>query len=119
MALRRYATTGALAVIVAVGATFAIHGALDAPRSQHRTITRDVVVALQDIPDGRTIDRASVAVVRWPSGTVPAGAYMVVDSVTGRLARTSIYKGEAIVRARLLPDSGSQFNKPTGGFTSR
>ena len=102
MAKRRYATTGALVLIVVVGATFGIHSALEAPKAQRGVATRQVVVALEDIPDGRAIEPASVTVALWPRVTVPAGAYEVVDSVTGRITRTRIFRGEVIVRGRLL-----------------
>ncbi len=102
MAKRRYATTGALVLIVGVGATFGIHRVLEAPKAQSRIVTRQVVVALEDIPDGRAIEHASVTVALWPRVTVPAGAYEIVDSVTGRITRTRIFRGEVIVRGRLL-----------------
>jgi pilus assembly protein CpaB len=49
------------------------------------------------------IDRAGLAVARWPAGTVPWGAYATVDSVANRVAQVTLYKGEAIVPGRLAP----------------
>lgn len=107
MAKRRYTTTIAIALIAAAGATFGIHGALEAPKAANRVAMRPVVVSLQDISEGRAIERTSVAVARWPLGTVPAGAYTAVDSVIGRVARIGIFKGEVIVPGRLKPDSAN------------
>jgi pilus assembly protein CpaB len=95
----------AIAVVAAVGATFGMRGVLEAPKAQHKIMTRPVVVSLRDISEGRAIDRTGVALADWPVGTVPAGAYRVVDSVIGHIARIGIYKGEVIVPGRLMPDS--------------
>jgi pilus assembly protein CpaB len=105
MALRRNIGTFVIALIAAAAATFGIHGALETPTAQNRIPTRPVVISVQDIPQGQTIESASVAIARWPIGTVPAGAYTAVGSVVGRIARAGIYKGEVIVPRRLVPDS--------------
>jgi len=60
-----------------------------------------VVVALHDIAEGHSIELTSVMIARWPLGMVPDGAYQVVDSVIGRIARANIYKGEVIMPRRL------------------
>jgi pilus assembly protein CpaB len=104
MAERRYTTIFAVALIAAAGATFGIYRVLEATKAQNKIVTRPVVVALQDVGEGRAIDRASVAVNQYPLGTVPAGAYASIDSVVGRVARIDIFKGEAIVPGRLAPD---------------
>ena len=104
MAERRYTTIFAVALIAAAGATFGIYRVLEATKAQNRIVTRPVVVALQDISEGRAIDRASVVVNQYPLGTVPAGAYATVDSIVGRVALFNIFKGEAIVPGRLAPE---------------
>ena len=105
MPLRRRIVTFVVALVAAVAAIFGIHGALEAPRAQTRIITRPVVISIRDIPQGGAIESTSVAISRWPAVTVPAGAYAVVDSVVGRVARTGIFKGEAIVSRRLSPSN--------------
>jgi len=62
-----------------------------------------VVVSLQDISEGHAIERTGVTVVQWPRGTVPAAAYVAVDSVVGRVTRVKIFKGEVIIPGRLMP----------------
>jgi pilus assembly protein CpaB len=122
MAQRRYTTTFAIALVGAAGAIFGIQRALEAPKAHERIPTRLVVVSLQDISEGRTIERSSVAVARWPVGTVPAGAYAVVDSVLGRVARVKIFKGQVLVPGRVRPDSAagsSQRSQLLGAKNSR
>jgi pilus assembly protein CpaB len=70
-------------------------------RSRVPTVT--VVVAATDIPEGRVIDRAGLAVAQWPAGTQPARVYASIDSVANRVTRVRIFKGEAIVASRLAP----------------
>jgi pilus assembly protein CpaB len=104
MAERRYTTIFAVALIAAAGATFGIYRVLEATKAQNKIVTRPVVVALQDISEGRIIERTSLAVNQYPLGTVPAGAYASIDSVVGRVTRVDVFRGEPIVPGRLTPD---------------
>jgi pilus assembly protein CpaB len=63
-----------------------------------------VVIAQKDMLEGSSIDRMAVAVAQWPAGTIPAGAFTSIDSVVGRVTRGSVFKGEAFVHGRLVPD---------------
>lgn len=98
---RRYVKIYALAVIVAVGAIVGVYRVLNTPESLNKIITRPVVVALWDIPEGRAIERASVGIQQYPVTTVPAGAHMALDSVIGRVASINIYKGEIMISQKL------------------
>ena len=91
----------AIALPAAVIAIFGVQRVVESPKSQTRIATRPVVVALMDIAEGRTIERASIALAQYPVGTVPAGSYSAIDSIVGRVAIINIYKGEAVVRGRL------------------
>src|SRR5829696_916989 len=104
MAERRYTTIFAAAIVTAALATFGIYRVLEAQKAQNRVVTRPVVVALLDVEEGRAIERASVTVAQWQTGTVPAGAFSSIDSVVGRVARVDVFKGEVIVPGRLAPD---------------
>ena len=73
----------------------------DVRHANNRRTTVPVVVAARDMSKGVIIDRMALVVAQWPAGTQPAGAYGSVDSVAGRVTRVPIYKGEAIVHARL------------------
>ena len=104
MAERRYTTIFAFAVLTAGVATFGIYRVLQAAKAKNKIQTQPVVVALQDVSEGRSIEPTSVTLAQWPAGTVPAGAFSSVDSVVGRVARIDVFKGEVIVPGRLAPN---------------
>lgn len=103
MAERRYTTIFAFAVLTAGVATFGIYRVLQASKARNKIQTQPVVVALQDIQEGQAIDRQAVSLAQWPVGTVPAGAFVNIDSVAGRVTRIDVFKGEVIVPGRLAP----------------
>ena len=92
-----------VAVPAAVIAVLGAYRVFEMPKSQIRIRTQSVVVALSDIPEGRTLERTSLVLNQYPVGTVPDGAYASIDSVIGRVAMMNIYKGQAIVPGRLAP----------------
>jgi pilus assembly protein CpaB len=104
MAERRYTTIFAFAVLTAGVATFGIYRVLQAAKAKSKIQTQPVVVALQDVSEGRSIEPTAVTVAQWPAGTVPAGAFATVDSVIGRVTRIDVFKGEVIVPGRLAPN---------------
>jgi pilus assembly protein CpaB len=104
MAARRYSFVFYAAVIVALGATYAVYRVIESTKASSRIATAPVVVAAQDIPQGKTIDRLELVVNQWPASTVPPGAYARVDSVVSRVSRVEIFKGEPIVPGRLAPE---------------
>ena len=101
MTQRHRTTRFALGFIIAAAGILGISRVLETPKAQKRTATRPVVVVRQDIQEGHPIDRTSVAVVPWPVGAVPVGAYSAVDSVVGRVVRVNTFKGEVIMPGRL------------------
>lgn len=103
MADRRYSLVFYSALVVAVGATYGVYVMLQRTRENSRVATAPVVVALRDLPEGATIDQASVVANQWPLPTIPAGAFASADSVVGRVTRVPVYKGEPIVPGRLAP----------------
>jgi pilus assembly protein CpaB len=103
MAERRYTVVFLAAVVVALGATYGVYRVLDQTRASSRIPMSPVVVAAQDIPEGGRIERVAVVMNEWPIATVPAGAFVSVDSVVGRVTRIPVFKGEPIVPGRLAP----------------
>ena len=91
------------AILVAAAATFGAYKLLAANSGSGRIVTRPVVVASRDIPEGSSIDRVALATVQWPVNTVPVGAFSTTDSVVGRVTRVSVFNGESIVPGRLAP----------------
>jgi pilus assembly protein CpaB len=104
MAERRYATIFGAALITAALATFGIYRVLQASKAENRIVTRPVVIAAKDVPEGSPITRDNVTVSEWPINTVPAGAYASIDSVVNRVTRIDVFRGEVIVPGRLAPD---------------
>jgi pilus assembly protein CpaB len=91
------------ALLLAAGATRIDNPRTVDPAGVRPIAARPVVIAANDIPEGTALDRAAIAVALWPVGTQPAGAYATMDSVAGRVARVTIYKGEVILPGRLAP----------------
>jgi pilus assembly protein CpaB len=104
MAERRYTTIFAAAIVTAAAATFGIYRVLQVTKAEAKITTQPVVVALEDIPEGKSIDRAAVRIAQWVSGTAPAGAFSSIDSVVGRVTRVDVFKGEVVVPGRLAPN---------------
>jgi pilus assembly protein CpaB len=91
------------AILVAAAATFGAYKLLAANSSSGRIVTRPVVVASRDIPEGAIIDRIALTSKDYPVAAVPTGAYSSMDSVVGRVTRISVFAGEAMVPGRLAP----------------
>ncbi len=91
------------AILVAAAATFGAYRLLAANSRAGAVVTRSVVIASRDIPEGATIDRNALSRVDWPAQAVPVGAFASLDSVAGRVTRVTVYNGEALVPGRLAP----------------
>jgi len=87
MAAKRYSFVFYIAILVAIGTTYAVFKVLESTKASSRVATAPVVVATRDIPDGVLIDRLALTVAQWPVSTVPVGAYGTIDSVAGRVTR--------------------------------
>ncbi|MBC7788656.1 MAG: Flp pilus assembly protein CpaB [Anaerolineae bacterium] len=103
MAERRYTLVFLVAVLVAIAATFGVYKVLEATKASSQIATMPVVVASRDIPEGHGVERGAVSISQWPAQAVPAGSFGSVDSVAGRVARVTIFKGEPLVPGRLAP----------------
>jgi pilus assembly protein CpaB len=100
---RRYRFVLYFALAIATAATFGVYRVITAMRASSRIATRPVVVAAIDIPEGHALTATDLKVAQWPEATVPAGIYETADSLVGRVARVSVFTGEAIVPGRLAP----------------
>lgn len=103
MAERRYTLVLYGALIVAALATYGVYGMLRTMRANSTVAMRSIITASKDIPEGSTIDRLSLSTREWPAGTTPAGAFVSMDSVVGRVARVAVFAGEPLVPGRLAP----------------
>jgi pilus assembly protein CpaB len=104
MAAKRYSFVFYVAIVVAIGATYAVFKVLESTKASSRVATAPVVVASRDINEGEKIDRLALSVAQWPVSTVPVGAYGRIDSVAGRVARVPVFTGEPLVPGRLAPE---------------
>jgi pilus assembly protein CpaB len=62
-----------------------------------------VVVLAVDVQLGSRISAQMLALVDWPSGSVPDGAFNDPQSVDGRVAKTSLQRGEPVLESKLAP----------------
>lgn len=105
------------ALIIAAAATFGAYRLLDARSNAGKSVSRTVVIAAKDIPEGSLIDRVALATAVWPVSMIPAGAFESIDSVAGRVARVNVFTGESIVPGRLAPSGtgpGLELKIPPG-----
>jgi pilus assembly protein CpaB len=103
MAERRYNLVFYAAVVTAIVATYGVYQYLQKAKASGQVAVQSVVIAARDMAEGEKMDRPSLAVAQWPSGTAPESAFANIDSAIGRVVRVSVFKGEAIVPGRLAP----------------
>jgi pilus assembly protein CpaB len=64
-------------------------------------LTQPVVVAARDIPFGTELAAADLTVASWPVEIAPREHYAQIDSLVGRINRTPLTAGEAVIDSRL------------------
>lgn len=64
----------------------------------------EVVVAVQEIPRGFRIPANAVTLRPWPAESAPFNAIMDVDDVTGKIARTDIFREQPILSNMVVDD---------------
>jgi pilus assembly protein CpaB len=99
----RYRILLIVAVLIAAGSAWGAYRIIANMRASNRVVTRSVVVAAKDITEGASLTGDALALAELPVAAIPAGAFSVTDSVVERVARVSIFRGEAIVPGRLAP----------------
>ena len=62
-----------------------------------------VVVAAMDIELGSKLNPQMLTTVDWPSGSMPQGAFNDLKDLQGRVVKSSIQRGEAILSNKLAP----------------
>ncbi len=62
-----------------------------------------IAVAMTDIELGSKLTPKMLETVEWPSSSMPQGAFNDLKELEGRVVKTSILRGEAILGAKLAP----------------
>ncbi len=62
----------------------------------------NVVIAVQQIPRGTSIEANAVEIRQWPADAVPVAAYSNAEDVIGKIARTDIYREQPILQPLLV-----------------
>jgi pilus assembly protein CpaB len=97
-------------VIIGLGVTFAaLAGFMTLGFLKQQSVpeapvlaTKPVVVALNTIKRGESVQELSVKVVDWPADSVPEGSFGTVPEVIGKLARTEIYQNDPLTAQKFL-----------------
>ncbi len=90
----------AVAVLAGLGAVLLASRWLN---NQSNSNVSRVAVAAVEINLGQRIAPDMVKMVDWPSDSVPAGSVSDAGTLDGRVARTGLQRGEAILEAKLAP----------------
>lgn len=62
-----------------------------------------IAVALLDLQLGSRISPEMIQMVAWPAGSIPAGAFSDPKELDGRVARTTLTRGEPLLESKLAP----------------
>jgi pilus assembly protein CpaB len=65
--------------------------------------TSPLVIAAVDIDLGSTITEAMLKVVAWPAAALPPNSFKEIKSLSGRVLRAPLFKGEPILEPKLAP----------------
>jgi len=71
--------------------------------SQPAIASTKVVVASADLELGSKLNPQVLSIIEWPRGSAPAGTFADLKDVQGRIVKTSLTRGEAILSNKLAP----------------
>ena len=94
----------AMAGVAGVMAVVLVHNYISKRIANPLKPTAQIVVAEADIAPGTALAGRLVRVATWPQEIIPAKAMTSASQVEGRVAQTSISKGEPITLAKLAPE---------------
>lgn len=93
-----------LAGVAGVVAVFLVHNYITTRVASPAKAASQVVVAETDIAPGTPLSGRALRVASWPRDIIPAKAVSNPKELEGRVAQTSIAKGEPILPAKLAPE---------------
>lgn len=102
-----------IAIITGILATLGVYRYLQKQRGHvapANVSVKQVIVATQNLPMGTKLEPAMIRAADWPADLVSEGTFVAIDSALGRVVRTDVYTGEAILETKLAPRGSA------GGF---
>jgi pilus assembly protein CpaB len=72
--------------------------------SQAQLGVSKVVVLGVDVQLGSRLNPQMLQLADWPSSSVPPGAFSEIKALDGRVVRTSLQRGEAVLESKLAPE---------------
>ena len=104
-----------IAILTSAVSTYGVYHYLQKKKTEiedPRRLTQSVVIAKANFDIGRMLEESDLKQSDWPKNIVPKGSLSDLSLVVGRVVKTEIYEGEAILESKLAP-AGSE-----GGFAS-
>lgn len=89
-----------LSLVAGIGAVF-LAARWMGQQAAEKTV--QIVVAKGNLMQGQALGVTSVETLSWPAINVPEGAFNDPKLLEGRVVRAPVYKGEAILQAKLAP----------------
>lgn len=62
-----------------------------------------IVVATTDVNPGTRLTAEVLKLVEWPSGSLPVGSFTDLQQLDGRVLKTDLARGEAVLEVKLAP----------------
>jgi len=72
-------------------------------QQQNQNGGNKLAVAMVDMQLGSRISPEMIQMVDWPSGSVPEGAFVDAKDLDGRVAKTTLARGEPVLESKLAP----------------
>lgn len=100
---RRFGLVLFAALSVAGLAGYGVYRFLEQAEASSRVPMSRIVVAAVDLTEGHVLTAADVRLTDVPTATAPPNAFLIIDSVVGRVTRVPVFTTEAFVPGRLAP----------------
>ena len=88
-----------ISVLLGLGVVFMAAGRV----SPQAAAVNKMVVAAVDLESGSKLTPQMLSVIDWPLGSTPAGTFADLKDLQGRIVKTSLQRGEAILANKLAP----------------
>lgn len=72
-------------------------------QQQGRSEGGRIAVAMLDLQLGSRISPEMIQMVAWPAGSIPVGAFSDPGALDGRVAKTTLTRGEPLLESKLAP----------------